>query len=649
MILHGQKKRVLKEIVRYYCSTTENQYQDFISEIQSTRGIITPEMSYSEWLAVHSYNLLKKYEITLEDCIENKDIINSAINEESSRQQGEFYTPEVWCKDGRQYLKDMLGDRWGEVYIWDASCGTGNLMRTEGYPQDKLFLSTFLEEDVELVKKDFPDATVFQLDFLNGIDWDSNNKRFSEKLPKELLYVLENDLPLVFYMNPPYKVGQSDNTDLGAYMGSIGMAKCALDMFHQFMYRMVTIKRFYNMSDVSMGIFGPVTMFHSEMLGPLFTDFKKDFIFHDGMMFDAGDFSNTSESVGWVIGYTAWRTKKEGEVDRPIMLDAKAKDSNDNIILIGKRPIKSIDINLHDWMKEDGVFRYDRQLPIVTNYNNFKDTTMKAPANYLGYIMSSNYVIRGTRRACVTTLPNPDNIVVTEFNFWRAVASFSARRSYARNISSFNNSQYYSKPDETIEGYEQWLNDALVLFLFDYSAHQSAYRDVEVDGAVWNINNRLFPIDVEVIKTVVTDEVILNDIEKHGAENSFILSVLQERQAHFSPTAKELYEVGLSMILESLVGDKRKEIGYANWTKAWDAGLVQIREAGGLVSDEKQERYAYLLTKLKHELLDGVYKYGFMMDTLFATDEPDSFEELTDESDDELEDAPLGEEFVMGV
>lgn len=634
-MLQGQKKKVLKDVVRYYGTTTGKSYEDFLLDIQKTRGNLALAQEYSEWLAAKIFEILQKNEITLADCIENKDVIRSSLKEDESRKDGEFYTPEVWAAEGREYLKRMLGDLWGKAYIWDASAGTGNLLRSSDYPRDKLFLSTILPEDVEILKASFPGAHVFRLDFVNDIDWDQNNRFFSNNLPPELVGVLERNEPIVFYMNPPYKVMEANSSDVGAYMASMGMAKCALDIFHQFIYRLIMIKRFYQLTNMYLGIFGPVTMFHSKMLEPLYNEFKSEFKFVDGMCFSAGDFANTSESVGWLVGYTTWRSKNGDEEDKSIVLDAKSVDEKGNISVIGKRLITSIDVNLHDWVKAKDIIRIDQPLPEVTTFMNFTGDLVNAPQNYLGYLMSSNFVIRATRRSSVTSLPNPDNVPITPENFWRCVASFAARRCYATKANPYNNSQYYSKPDETIEGYDQWLRDALVLFLFEHNSQQASYRDLEVGGYIWNIPNRLFPIPYEIVREVVSDPVILDDMTKFPPQNQFLVSILQQVQYGFSPDAMELYQYCLTLILESLQGDKRARFGYANWTKAWDAGFIQLKSIKGFFTPEQDEKYTYLLSKLRHKLYDGVYKYGFMMDTAFAV-EDNPFED-DDEEVDEFE------------
>lgn len=653
MILTGHKKKLVKEVIQYYVNTTDSKYDDFILTLSRVKNAPLSSLTYSEWLAVKSLDILKKNDVTLKDCIENKDIINASINEASSRKEGEFYTPEIWCVEGRTYLKDMLGDQWGKAYIWDASAGSGNLMRTEGYPQDKLFLSSLLSEDIDILNLAYPDAETFQLDFLNELDYDEYNTYFSDLLPPRLVEVLKNNEPIVFYMNPPYKVMEAKSSDVGNFMASQGMAKSALDIFHQFMYRIVLLKRFYNLTNVSLGIFGPVTMFHSDMIAPLYEEFKKEFKFFDGMCFTAGDFANTSESVGWMVGYTAWRTRTaEDTEDKALLLKAKAVVS-DEIRLIGSRLVTSIEENIHNWVFAKDIMRKDILLPKTTMYDKFEGELVKAPSNNLGYLMSSNYVIRATRRCSVTTLPNPDNVPITEENFWRAVGSFTARRCYIMKQNAFDNSQYYSSPETTIEGYDAWLRDALIVFLFDFSAQQASYRNVDKYGKTGedvtfgeighDYANKLFPISQDIVKQVVTDEVIIADMEAHPAQNEFLLSQIETVLPLLSVEAREMFEFGCQTLLTSLHGTLRKDADYPKWTQAWDAGVAQIRDTKTLVPQETYDKYSYLMNRLKDKLYDGIFKYGFMMDSSFIKNREAILANMADN------DAELSHESEIGM
>lgn len=619
MILKGKKKTLLTQIVRYYCATTGNAYEDFVSTIQ--KGVEGSITEYPVWLALKGYELLKEQGITVEDCLENKDLIHSAIKADKSRQEGEFYTPEIWCKEGRKYLEEILGDLWGKAYVWDASCGAGNLMRTSNYPQDKLFLSTLLEEDIPMVQGAYPDATVFQCDFLNDIDWDTENTLFSDKLPPKLVEVLKNNEPLVFYMNPPYKVMEATSTDIGTYMCGKGMNKCALDIFHQFMYRLVMLKRFYNHTNMYAGIFGPVTMYHSDMVKPLYDEFRREFNFVDGMCFTAGDFSNTSDSIDWIVSYTCWKSHETGIIDEtPMKLDARViergkTEEGDTIVSKGSRTIQTVEHNIHNWVKAEDIISYT-YMPEITSLTQFTGNMVKYPTNALGCLLSSNYVIRATRRAGVTSLPNTDNVPITKENFWRCVVSYASRRCYATNQNPFNNCQYLSKPNEDLEGYEQWKIDCLSIFLFDYSSLHASYRGVQVEGEEFDVHNHFFPLNEDEVRLLTTDEVVLSDIENYPNDNSFILGVIDEVKDKFSTDARALFDFGINIIKKSLMGNYRKEEEYMNWTQSWDSGLAQLRGLKSLFTDEVEKEYTEVLNKVRSRLLYGVYKYGIIEDAL---------------------------------
>ena len=644
MILQGQKKRILKEIIRYYVTTTNKKYTDFITDVEESGQKPLATLEYSQWLALHAYQKLKENGITIPDIIENKDVINSAINSESSRNEGEFYTPEVWAKDGRQYLKDILGDQWGKVNVWDASCGTGNLMRTENYPKDKLFLSSLLPEDTKVINAtpEYEGVTAFELDFLNGIDYNSAVTEFSDNLPENLRKKLEANEPFVFYMNPPYKTGVADRTDVGAVMSNIGMKKSALNLFHQFIYRVFMVKKFYNLTDVYLGLFGPITMFHSETVADLYNELKENFQFGGGFCFDATDFSGTSESVGWIVGYTTWKPKKDGDVDLDVRLTAKAVDSDDNILEIGERLVTDIDTQMHDWIDPVGVGVRDKNMPFVTMYRNF-DTNQQllTPREALGFIMSSNFVIRGTRRACVSSIPTKDSTPIVVENFERCLASFGVRRVYSYRQTSFNSCQYYSAPDVNKEGYQEFLYNLLPIYLFDTSTQFASYRnqktytsdgveDIKNPNNNWTSINRMFPLSEEEVRSIVTDENILKDINEHTAENSFILEKIQEYKPHFYNESKELFDFCCNIIRDSLKGNKRADFSYTNNLLAWDAGIVQIRDVEGFLSEEDTRTYLDLLKNLKKRLYSEIYKYGFLMD---------SSHPLTDGDDEEVVDA----------
>ena len=104
-----------------------------------------------------------------------------------------------WGRKAHELLNDIPNLE--DYVVWDASCGTGNLLIE--FPKCKhVYLSTLHEEDVRLTKERFdkerPDleTTVFQLDFLGSTD-SPLIQSFSRQLPESLQRVLQNNEKLI--------------------------------------------------------------------------------------------------------------------------------------------------------------------------------------------------------------------------------------------------------------------------------------------------------------------------------------------------------------------------------------------------------------------------------------------------------------------
>lgn len=629
MVLVLTKKSLVRDSIQFYANSADGSYESFLSGILKEKA--TPDFkveTYDEWLIQKIVGVLSKNGVSIDDCIENKDVLRSAIDSDKSRNDGEFYTPEVWCSEGRNVLKKVMKDSWGSANVWEASCGTGNLMKTSGYPQDKLFMSSLLQEDIDCVSAIYPDATCFQLDFLNGMDYDEYNTLFSDKLPDNLRSILENDEPLCFYMNPPYKVGKTNITDIGSVMNMEGLGKCGLDLFHQFLYRILALKRFYKLTKLTLGIFGPITFMHSSMIKELFDQFKGEFDFADGMFFNAGDFSGTSDSVGWAIGFTVWTSKGvSASSPKAIKLQVKKLNTAGEIVSDGFRLISDVEENLHTWASPSDTFELCEK-PSITSMFKVTGSYGKMAVNSLGQLMSSNYVIRGTRRCAVTVLPCVDGIDITEENYWRCVASFSSRRCYAYKPDVFANCQYLSKPMVDEVGYDAWLKDALALFLFEYSNNTASYINFPTIGGNITQANPFFPVARDALLEASTSIglKISPRVEQHfnstRPANAFTMAQLLAVYDDMTPEATALLTFGTQKILESLdigVKDYRLESftkGESNESIfAWDASLGQIRGMSDFWTADVEKEFRNLLMALKAKLYQGVFTFGILMQT----------------------------------
>ena len=146
--------------------------------------------------------------------------------------EGSFYTPLFWGRKAHELLSDIPNLE--DYVVWDASCGTGNLLIE--FPKCKhMYLSTLHEEDVRLTKERFererPDleTTVFQLDFLGSTD-SPLIQNFSRQLPESLQKVLQNNEKLIILMNPPYST-RGVSTPVAKRLSSLRLKGYAADLY----------------------------------------------------------------------------------------------------------------------------------------------------------------------------------------------------------------------------------------------------------------------------------------------------------------------------------------------------------------------------------------------------------------------------------
>ena len=111
-----------------------------------------------------------------------------------------------------------------------------------------MFLSTLNNEDVKIAQNRYPEATVFQLDFLNSYDtWFSYD--FTESLPEDLQKVLRNNEKLLIIINPPYST-KGTNTVVGKYLQSIRETDLSTDLFRQFIWQVCNLVQVHNLTNI---------------------------------------------------------------------------------------------------------------------------------------------------------------------------------------------------------------------------------------------------------------------------------------------------------------------------------------------------------------------------------------------------------------
>lgn len=522
-------------------------------------------------------------------------------------------------------LKTMNDDhiflvRHGGISLFSHNCGSGNLMRTANHPVDKLFLSSLQDDDIEVVKATpaYQGATVFQLDFLQELDYDIYNAEFVNKLPERLQEIIRNDEPLIFYANPPYKSGTAKTTDVGRYMCDIGLNKPAYDLFYQFCWRVMHFVEMFNLSNTYYCFFGPLTFFTGSNANVLYKEFQKCFEFIDGMCIPAQDFSGTSESIDWGIGCSLWKSRGgyHSEIEsKGVLLEKKVLDSEGKITSVERTLYNAPRMKLSDWCTPKDVL-YMVEAPLATSHLTFKGSevfckeapkTAKIASNALGTLMYDDMVARGYNYSGILTLPSSINHVdITEENFWRCVASFVYRNAVTMDWS--DTKRWYSSPDTSIDGYQEWLYMSLPLFLCEMKNMTSSLRGIKWCGDVIDVPNKLFYISQNEVRQHCNDDRILNDMDTHESANQFLLEQIELSKPYWTLEGVDVFNWCKDYILASL--NNRASVGYKGSLEAWDAGFQQVRSS--IWDDKLNEELFGKLSTLREVVRKDANNFGFL-------------------------------------
>ena len=263
--------------------------------------------------------------------------------------EGSFYTPLFWGRKAHELLTDIPDLE--NYVVWDASCGTGNLLIE--FPKCKhVYLSTLHEEDVRLTKERFdkerPDleTTVFQLDFLGSSD-SLLIQNFSRQFPESLQNVLNNNEKLIILMNPPYST-RGVSTSVAKRLSSLGLKGYAADLYSQFMWQVKNLVQVHNLTQAELIWMVPVSFLLNRRTFEVRRDYATDFEFHSGFMSPLADFLGSSNVSANYLCTTRWSTNKEGSKDLvalPVYLNNGSYSFTQRLYLRTRRP------TIVDWVK----------------------------------------------------------------------------------------------------------------------------------------------------------------------------------------------------------------------------------------------------------------------------------------------------------
>lgn len=544
------------------------------------------------------------------------EISDRLIEDTNRRNKGEFYTPTLFVDYAHDMISKEFGEDWKEKYVvWDNSAGSKNL--TRDYYFNELYSSTLEQAELDISKHYNKEAVSFQFDFLN----DS-----LDKLPKGLIEAFEQNKPIIFFMNPPYATASNMGTNSDA---KEGVAKTMINkqmlkdkigassqnLYAQFIYRLMMIKRKYNLTNCHIAMFTPTLYLSGPSWKGFRKEFFKDFNYTDGCTFRASHFADVADT--WGIAFSIWKNGVETSSD----FNHQLVDCVDGEISVtGNKDIYHLDgiCKASDWIKEPVKdLETDKGGIHLTSAIKIQEVETSHSASIfpfaLGYFYcKSNNVYKNTQEVALFSNANSDSAGcgINETNFTRCTSLFSARRLVQKNW--INWADEYMAPDTSNERWQEFENDSIIYSLFESKSNQSSLRNIDYKGKKWDIKNEFFFMSKEEmlgLSEEFSNDDCYNDArvskERYVYELLNGIELSEEAQAVLDK-AREI--VRKTFKYRKLFNEEHENYQINNW----DASYYQMKPLWKEYAKEDFEEFKVLYKKLADKMRPQVYELGFL-------------------------------------
>ena len=542
------------------------------------------------------------------------EISDRLIEDTNRRNKGEFYTPTLFVDYAHDMISKQFGEDWKENYVvWDNSCGSKNL--TRDYHFKELYCSTLEQAELDISAHYNKEATSFQFDFLN----DS-----LDKLPKGLLEAFEQNKPIIFFMNPPYARNTGSNNGIGTsesvcktrineQMKQDKIGACSANLYAQFIYRIMMIKRKYNLTNIHIAMFTPTLYLSGGSWKGFRKEFFNDFTYRDGCTFRASHFADVADN--WGIAFSIWLNGKTFVTDyfNHELVDI---DGDGGIAKIGEKVIYNID------NKESGNDFIgdcnDKSLDLPSFSSALiicKRDGIKVNQDYLGTFCSfANNIDKNAQNVAIFSgignIGNGKIHVILPDNFTRCTSLFAARRLVQKTW--INWADEYMKPNTEHPLWQEFENDSIIYSLFENKSNQSSLRQVEYKGKLWDIKNEFFWMSREEMMSLANENG--NDHcyqDANVSSDRYVYNLLQG--ITLSEEAQAVLDKACELVRKTfkyrMMFDEDNENYQIN---NWDCGWYQIKALAKEYAKEDFEELKVLYKKLADKMLPMVYEVGFL-------------------------------------
>lgn len=550
-------------------------------------------------------------------------IADRLLEDTTRRRQGAFFTPTKFVDFAHRMIEKELGENWMDEYVvYDCCCGSLNL--TRDYRFKELYCSTLDKGELELGSRYNPEATKWQMDFLNDGD---------ECFDKSLIKAFEQNKPIVFFINPPYgtagvmgNTGTSragtNNTAIRDEMNTTKFGGSE-NLQHQFMYRITKIVQKYNLTNAYFALFSKPIWLSGSKQGKFLKNFSSQWECKDAYLFQASHFADVSGA--WGISLTLWKSDNQAT---PITeYNMKLIDILDDgsIDVVGHHTIYNSAFydKASDWVREPIKNRKDlTDLPNMTSglLLDTKERCRKGLTNQLGCFLShGNNVRENQMSVAFFSSPFADGhsacACACAENFTRCTALFTARKLIEGNW--INDKDEYLAPNENHPDYKRFEADSIVYSLFHNSSNQTSMRQITYKGKLYDIPNEFFWMSKDTMMDLANehhDDFMFNDARTTSKER-YVFTLLQKPEVsqHLSDTAKQLLSMATDMTVKSMKYRTLFESDHPEYhIHTWDAGYYQLKNLWKEYLPEDFKRFRELFKSFGNELRPMVYSLGFL-------------------------------------
>ena len=547
-------------------------------------------------------------------------IADRLLEDTTRRRQGAFFTPTKFVDFAHRMIEKELGENWRDEYVvYDCCCGSLNL--TRDYRFKELYCSTLDKGELELGSRYNPEATKWQMDFLNDGD---------ECFDKGLIKAFEQNKPIVFFINPPYgtaavngSTGTSragtNNTAIRDEMNETKFGGSE-NLQHQFMYRITKIVQKYNLTNAYFALFSKPIWLSGSKQGKFLKNFSSSWECKDAYLFQASHFADVSGA--WGISLTLWKSDNQAT---PITeYNMKLIDILDDgsIDVVGHHTIyNSAFFNkASDWVKDPiKSLKEKNTFPCLTS--GLKLDTLGRDRSELSMMLGSltlkgNSVKENSTGVLwlTSTYANGHCACACAENFTRCTALFTARKLIEGNW--INDKDEYLAPNEDHPEYKRFEADSIVYSLFHNSSNQTSMRKITYKGKLYDIPNEFFWMSKDTMMDLANDhhdDFMFNDARTSKERYVFTLLQKPEIEQNLSDTAKQLLSMATEITVKSMKYRTLFESDHPDYhIHTWDAGYYQLKNLWKEYLPEDFKRFRDLFKQFGNELRPLVYSIGFL-------------------------------------